>query len=142
MTLLPLTRAALPGSVALASLDVIATVSFVFTTFQFASTAFTVTLNAVPAVSAVGALVFPLPEPGAALSPGDKTCNLANAPGFAVTAELVLGAFVLSLMSVAVTIALPAVFSVTAKVFVPLTNAALAGSTAFASEEVIPAVSV
>ena len=44
---MPATSAAFAGSVALASLEVIATVSVTLTTFQFASTAFTVTVNAV-----------------------------------------------------------------------------------------------
>ena len=42
--LVPLTRAALPGSAALVSVELMATVSFVLIKFQFASTAFTVTL--------------------------------------------------------------------------------------------------
>ena len=46
----PLTRAVLPGRLAFASLEVMDTVSFVFTTFQLASTALTVTLKALPAV--------------------------------------------------------------------------------------------
>src|SRR5262249_10902109 len=123
-TLLPLTSAPLPGSVAFASLEVIETVSFVLTTFQFASTAFTVTLKAVPAVSAVGVPVLPLAEPGAAVSPGVNSCSLAKAPAFTVTDELVFAVLVLSLISLAVTVELPAVFSVTLKVLVPLTNAA------------------
>ena len=46
----PLTSAALAGSAALASLEVIATVSLVLTTFQLSSTALTVILKDVPAV--------------------------------------------------------------------------------------------
>ena len=42
--LVPATRAALAGKVALASLEVIATVSLVLTRFQLASTALTVTV--------------------------------------------------------------------------------------------------
>ena len=45
-------------------------------------------------------------------------------------------------MSVAVTVGVPAVFGVTEKVFVPATSAALAGSAAFGSVEVMPIVSV
>jgi hypothetical protein len=45
-------------------------------------------------------------------------------------------------MSVAVTVREPAVLSVTLNVFVPATSAAFAGSDAFASEDVIPTVSV
>src|SRR5207247_10141922 len=66
----PLTRAALDGKAAFASLEVMATVSLVLSRFQFASTALTVTVNAVPAVSAVGVPVLPVAVPGAAASPG------------------------------------------------------------------------
>ena len=48
--LVPPESAALAGKIAFASLDVIATVSLVLIKFQFASTALTVTLKAVPAV--------------------------------------------------------------------------------------------
>ena len=47
--LVPFTSAALAGKAALASLEVIATVSLVLTTFQLASTLLTITLKAVPA---------------------------------------------------------------------------------------------
>src|SRR2546427_545209 len=46
----PATRDALAGSAALVSLELMATVSLVLTTFQLASTALTVTLNGLPAV--------------------------------------------------------------------------------------------
>src|SRR2546429_594906 len=65
----PATSAAFIGSVALPSLDVRAAVSVEDTTFQVASTAFTVTVTAAPAVCAVGAPVLPLTVPGAAVSP-------------------------------------------------------------------------
>src|SRR5438105_849749 len=78
---LPPTSAALAGRPALASEEVIAMVSVgVVTGFQLASTALTVTLNAVPAVCAEGLPVLPLAVPGAALSPGARICNLLNAP--------------------------------------------------------------
>src|SRR5262249_2539270 len=77
--LVPLTRAALAGNPALASLELIVTVSLVPTTFQFASTALTVTVNAVPAVCAVGVPVFPVVVPGAAVSPETKIWSFANA---------------------------------------------------------------
>ena len=48
--LVPLTRAALAGKAALRSLELIATVSLVLTTFQLASTVLTMTLNGAPAV--------------------------------------------------------------------------------------------
>src|SRR5438093_533299 len=59
----PPTSAALAGRAALASLEVIATVSLVLTTFQLASTALTVTLNALPAVRDEGVPVLPLTVP-------------------------------------------------------------------------------
>jgi len=46
----PPLNAVLAGRAALGSLDVMLTVSFVLTRFQFASTALTVTLKAAPAV--------------------------------------------------------------------------------------------
>jgi len=66
----PLTSAALPGKAAFGSVEVIATVSLVVTRFQFASTAFTVTLKEVPAVCGLGVPVLPVGVPGAAVSPG------------------------------------------------------------------------
>ena len=66
----PATSAAFAGNTALASLEVIAMVLVAATRFQFASTALTVTVNGVPAVSADGVPVLPVPVPGAAVSPG------------------------------------------------------------------------
>src|SRR5678816_3310859 len=86
----PLIRAALAGSAALVSVDVIATVSFVLIKFQLASTAFTVRLNAVPAVWAMGVPVFPAALPGATVSPGTNNCNFVNTPGFTVIDGVVL----------------------------------------------------
>src|SRR5215471_15518711 len=111
------------------------------TKFQFASTAFTVTLNAVPAISAVGVPVLPVPVPGAAVSPGTKSCSFVNVPAVTGIDELVLLVMPACVTSDAVTVELPPVFSVTLKLFVPLTNAALAGSTALLSLEVIATVS-
>src|SRR6266851_5167056 len=68
--LVPATKAALAGSTAFVSVVLIATVSFVLTRFQLASTALTVTLNGVPAVSTEGVPVLPAADPGAAVSPG------------------------------------------------------------------------
>ncbi len=77
----PDTRDAGDGSPALVSDEVSATVSAaVATTFQFASTPFTVTLKALPAVCPLGVPALPLLVPGAAVSPGAKSCSLANAP--------------------------------------------------------------
>ena len=67
---------------------------------------------------------------------------MANAPALIVVAGLVFAVFRPSVASVAVNVAVPAVFAVTEKVFVPATSAAFAGSVAFASELVIAIVSV
>ncbi len=140
--LLPFTSAALDGSTALVSVEVIATVSLVFTAFQFASTPLTVTVNAVPAFCAAGVPIFPLAVPGAAVSPGASSCNFANGPALTVIAALVLIVLVPSVTSLAVTVELPAVLSVTLNVCAPLTSAVFAGKLALLSEEVIPTVSV
>jgi len=76
----PPISAALAGNVACASEETSWTVSLVLITFQVASTARTVTSKAVPAVCAVGGPVLPVGVPGAAVSPGSKTCNWAKAP--------------------------------------------------------------
>ena len=78
----PLASAVPPGGIALLSVEVMPTVSLtVLTRFQFASTALTVTLNAAPAVRAVGVPVLPLPVPGAAVSPGVSSWSLVKAAG-------------------------------------------------------------
>src|SRR5258707_10562922 len=64
----PATSAALPGRVALASLEVMPTVSVELTGFQFASTALTVALKLLPAVCALGEPVLPEAVPGAAVN--------------------------------------------------------------------------
>src|SRR5437867_267213 len=74
----PEASAAFAGRVALVSVEVIPTVCVELMTFQFASTAFTVTVNATPAVRAVGVPVFPLTVPGAAVSPGTSSCSFVN----------------------------------------------------------------
>src|SRR5438094_101588 len=111
----PLTRAALAGKIALESLEVIATVSLVFTTFQLASTALTVTVKALPAACAAGVPVFPVALPGAAVSPGARICSLVNAPALTASHGLVLLVIPVWVTSEAVTVALPAVLSVTLK---------------------------
>jgi len=138
----PPAKAAFAGRTAVASLDVSLIVSFVLIRFQFASTALTVTENARFVISSDGVPVLPVPEPGAAASPGTSNCSFANAPALTVVVEPVEGAFVPSVISVAVTLALPPVFSVTANVFVPAARAPFPGRTAFASLEVIPTVCV
>src|SRR3954469_24827845 len=138
----PAASAALAGSVAFASVEVIAVVSVELTRFQFASTALTVTLKEDPAVWADGVPVLPVALPGEAVSPGISSCSLLNAPALIVADGLVFAVLEPSLESVAVTVALPAVLAVTENVFVPATSAAFAGSAAFASELVIAIVSV
>src|SRR5947209_5587687 len=95
----PPASGALDGSTAFASLDVIATLSFVVMRFQLASTAFTDTLNDDPAVCAFGVPALPVALPGTADSPGAKTCNLVKAPAFTTVGGLVLGVLVPSSMS-------------------------------------------
>ena len=139
---MPAANAVLSGSTAFASLEEIATVSLVLITFQPESTAFTVMLNDVPAVCAVGLPVLPVAVPAAAVSPGMSNCNLANAPAFTVMFGLVLAVLVPSMMSVAVTVFVPvALFSVTLNVCVPAASAAFAGRVAVVSLEVMPTVS-
>src|SRR5690242_15943102 len=85
----------LAGRVMLEAEDVSAKVSLTeLTKFQFASTAFTVTLKAVPAVCAVGVPVLPVLVPGALVSPGANNCSLAKAPALMGIEELVFDAFV------------------------------------------------
>ena len=75
MVLVPEVNAPAAGNAALGSVEVIATTSLVLTTFQLASTAFTLRLNALPADWTVGVPVLPPVVPGAAVSPGASTCN-------------------------------------------------------------------
>src|SRR5438094_1224868 len=142
MVLVPLTRAELDGRVALPSVEVSATVSLVLTTFQFASTAFTVTLNAVPAVCAFGVPVLPVMLPGAATSPGASNCSLTNAPALTLMEELIPGVLAPSLISLAVTVRVPVLFNVILKVRLPAASAALGGKVALLSLDVMPTVSV
>src|SRR6267378_8258514 len=77
----PAVNEVLAGRTEFEAVEVRPTVSLtVLTTFQFASTAFTVTLNAVPAVCALGAPVLPVAEPGAEVSPGANNCSFTNEP--------------------------------------------------------------
>ncbi len=74
----PPASAALAGNTALVSEDVIPTVSLTLVVrYEFASTAFTVTLKGMPAVCAVGVPVLPLGVPGAEPSPGASNNSLA-----------------------------------------------------------------
>src|ERR1051325_2565675 len=84
--LAPATNAAFAGSVASASLDVIATTSVTeLTTFQLSSTAFTVALKGVDGTCVLGDQILPLAVPGAELSPGTKTCSFVNASALTTT---------------------------------------------------------
>ena len=95
-----------------------------------------------PAVCAVGLPACPVAVPGAAVSPGSNTCNCAKAPTLTVIAGLVLAALVPSELSVAVTVRVPpAVLNFTPKVCVPLARAALDGSAALGSLDVMATVS-
>src|SRR5262245_8004341 len=108
----PATSAALAGKAALASLEATATTSVTLVTiFQLASTARIVTVRAVPAVWEVGVPVFPVAVPGAAASPGTKSCNLTYAAGLTVTAGLLLAVSVPE-TSLAVMVLVPAVLNV------------------------------
>src|SRR5436190_17874880 len=138
----PADSAPLAGSRTLESLEVIPIVWVELTTFQFSSTALTVTLKALTAVRGVGEPVLPVAVAGAAVSPGTSSCSFTNAPGLTVMAELVLAVLLPLVRSLAVSVRVPAVLSVTLKVCVPEISALLAGRLALASEEVIPTVSV
>ena len=67
---------------------------------------------------------------------------MAKAPAFTVVDGLVFGSLAPSLASVAVNVAVPAVFAVIVKLFVPPTSAAFTGKVALASVLVMPIVSV
>src|SRR3989442_89811 len=140
----PETSAAFPG-MAPRSVEVSPTASVELTTFQAASTAFTVTVNGAPAGCAFGLPVFPLPllaVPGAAVPPGRGGCSFTNVPAFSVFGESVCGFLVPSVISVAAGLLFgPAVISVTLNVCVPDDNARFPGIVAFVSVEVIPTVS-
>ena len=94
-----------------------------------------------PAVCASGVPVLPETVPGAAVSPGTSNCSFVKTPAVTLIEELVLGVLLPSLMSLAVTVRVPAVLMVTLKLAVPLESVALGGRLALASEEVIPMVS-
>jgi len=85
---------------------------------------------------------LPAAEPGAAVSPGIKSCNFFNAPALMVVADPVLGVIVPLKTSVAVTVCVPAALPVTLKVLDPETKAALFGNIAFRSLHVMATVSV
>src|SRR5450432_4180876 len=66
----PEANAALAGRTALVTLEETLIVSFVFTTFQLASTPLTITENKTLLACARGVPSFPVGVPGAAVSPG------------------------------------------------------------------------
>src|SRR6266571_4806787 len=139
----PLSSAPLAGKLALLSDEVRPTVSVALVTrFQLASTPFTVTLKALPAVCAVGAPVLPVALPGEALSPGARTCSLVKAPGRTWSGAVVEFWIAGWVMSEAMRVTLPAVLRVTLRLLTPLTSAALAGKAAFGSLEVMATVSL
>ena len=82
-----------------------------------------------------------MPVPGAAVSPGNRIWSLVTAPALTAIAGLGLGVLVPSVMSLAVTVALPAVLSVRLKTFDPRLKTAFAGKAAFVSLEVMPTAS-
>src|SRR5438876_915385 len=133
----PATRSEFVGRVAVVSLLVILIVSVaVLIRFQFAYTALTVTLKAGKATWGRGVPVLPEAVPGAAVSPGNRTCNFVTAPALTVKAGLVFADLVLSVISLALRVALPAVFKVMLKVLVPELRTALPGMVELLSDEV------
>src|SRR5215471_20741370 len=86
--------------------------------------------------------ILPAAVPGAAVSPGARICNLTNSPGLTAIKAPVLPVIDGLEISLAVIVALPLVLNVTFMILVPLVSAALAGSVALLSEEVIRIVSV
>ncbi len=95
-----------------------------------------------PVTWSIGLPVFPVGEPGSAVSPGTINCSLFNAPAFTVTDGDVFAEMPGAVMFEAVTVCVPAVLNVTLYICVPETSAAFAGSTAYVSDDVIPITSV
>ena len=85
---------------------------------------------------------MPVAVPGAAASPGTKSCSFANEPTLTAIDALVLLVMAPWVTSDAVTVALPAVLSVTLKLIVPETKAASEGKPALLSVEVMCMVSL
>src|SRR5207247_846002 len=77
-----------------------------------------------------------------AVSPGTNTCSFVIAAALTVIAGLVLAVLVPSVVSVAVTVALPGVRNAMLKVLVPRISAVSAGRVASASEELRLTVSL
>ena len=98
------------------SLAVIATMWVEETRFQLASTALTVTVTGEPAVWVSGVPVLPVVVPGAAVSPGIRTCNFEAVPAVMTIPETVP---VFEFPSVAVMFIVSAVLSLVLIVNVP-----------------------
>src|SRR6266567_2527182 len=87
-TCVPLVSGEFAGRLALLVEEVSPTMSVALADrFQLASTALTVTVNAVEAIWARGAPLFPVGVPGAAVSPGTSNCSFAKRAGLTATLE-------------------------------------------------------
>src|SRR5258708_3314159 len=107
--LVPETKAVLAGNTSLGSVVIRPIVLALLTTFQFVSTALTITLKPAPAVCTLGVPVLPVLLPAAALSPGIRSCSFVKTPALTVYEGLVLAVLLPSVISVAVAVQLPAV---------------------------------
>ena len=85
---------------------------------------------------------MPVSVPGAAVSPGSRSCSLLKRAALTEMDGLVLLVSAGWVTSEPVNVELPAVFKVTAKTFAPLTRDALPGKTALGSDEVRATVSL
>src|SRR5690606_33862080 len=86
----PFCRAIEETTVAAPSVDVISTERVEGTRFQNSSVDLTVILKATPETRSVAVPVFPVDEPGSAVSPGINTKRRWIAPAFTITFGLVL----------------------------------------------------
>src|SRR5947208_15631212 len=93
-------------------------VLFVLITFQFASTALTVTVKPAPAVCAFGEPVLPLVVPGTDDSPGTSNCSFAKAAALMIIPDWV-PVIEPVVVSVAVKERVPTVLNVALKVCAP-----------------------
>ena len=108
------------------------------TRFQFASTALTVTLNAPPAVCAVGVPVLPVAVPGAAVSPGRRIWSLRERGGVDRRGRARVGGHrAVADVGRGERLRAGGLRRDREASCVPATSAALAGSVAFASLEVM-----
>src|SRR5205823_4649251 len=130
---------ALPSEVVIVTLA-----AALLTRFQLASTALTMMppAIAVPTVCAVGVPVLPVGVPGAAISPGNRSCSLVAGAGLTVMIGVEAGRIAGFVTSEAVIVRLPAVLKVTVNEPLPLTRAELDGTAAFASVNEMATVSL